>query len=108
MTKPNKYEHPHLFKGTRICEESSSSNPLAKQDAELVCVPVARLWRDVHGVEALGNSKLVLGDDAPKSVTIIVLESGYFYVTDPHDQVLAAWELWLNDASLSNIKALSN
>jgi hypothetical protein len=105
----NKYKHPQLFKGTRLTLEYGPEVPgIDKVPSELVAVPVSRLWADVHGIERLGNSKLVLGDEAPKSVTILVFESGYYYVTDPLSEVLEAWECYLNEASLRHKTLLSN
>jgi hypothetical protein len=111
MTKTNKYEHPVLFKGTRLVRESGDEVPGLpddKQPMHMSQVPFARLWRDVKGVEALGKPEVVLGPEVNYPVTVLVLKAGFYYVTDPHAEVLAAWELWLAGASLKHRNLLSN
>jgi hypothetical protein len=105
----NKYKHPLLLKGTRLTLEYGPEVKGMPPDPGLLTqVPLARKWADIDGIEKLGNPTHVLGEGAPENVTVIIMHGGYIYVTDPFDEVLEAWESYINDASLRHKTLLSN
>jgi hypothetical protein len=107
-TKVNKYQHPHLFKGTSVSVEGK--NEVIGEKGRIAECSVAVPWRRFQRIDRVQYPELIFtAEPFNKSIMYVEFDTGLsLYLLDPYDEVLEAWELYLNAVSLGHRNLLSN
>lgn len=86
-----------LFLGTRIGFETRGNNDdPATNDATIVRIPVALLWKEVIGLEQVSDPSLCFdSDDVTEDVCQLTTYSGELYVLGVFKDLLKQWQAYL-------------